>query len=108
MTWLWPCVNLAARIKVKSSKSTSGSLVSPIVAFWCCNNNNEGDMSEDGEYIYEGINEWVCGKKIKMEGKERDNCVCGELMTIRDRVANCAVRQRSMIKRYRMLPTVAS
>lgn len=50
-------MNLAARIKVKSSKSTSGSLVSPIVAFWCCNNNNEGDMSEDGEYIYEGINE---------------------------------------------------
>jgi len=43
-----------------------------------------------------------------MEGKERDNGVCGELMTIRDRLPNCAVRQRSMIKRYRMLPTVAN
>jgi len=40
-------------------------------------------------------------KKDKDGWEEIDKCVCGDLMTIRDRLANCAMRQRSMIKRYK-------
>lgn len=105
-----PCMTLAARIKVKSSKSSLGSLVSPILLLCCSNKTLERIMSVDvWVYLREEKNVGF-SRKIKMERRKRKRKIM-RLWWINDRKEidwqNPALRQRSMIKRYRMLTIVA-